>query len=153
MVSNVEVYWKLSSSKMKGDQGWCIDDREIEKEIFQRLRKTMFFFLKKNYACTVRKIRYKKLRASFEMHARGCGGVNKFIWEWESVLWWNFHISMVSYFLIGVTHEKYKIAKSGKSMFFAVWMLVTRSLQGHFEMHTKGCSCANKFVQKHEFVI
>ena len=26
LVSNVEVYWKLSSSKMIGDQGWCMDD-------------------------------------------------------------------------------------------------------------------------------
>ena len=113
----------------------------------------MFFFLKKNYAYTVRKIRYRKLRGSFEMHTRGYGGVNKFIRECESVLWWNLHLSMVSYFHLGVTHEKYKIAKSGKSMFFAVWMLVTRSLQGHFEMHTKGCSYANKFVQNHEFFI
>ena len=26
LVSNVEVYWKLSSSKMMGDQGWCMDE-------------------------------------------------------------------------------------------------------------------------------
>ena len=32
LVSNVELYWKLSSSKMIGDQGWCMDDiRECMK--------------------------------------------------------------------------------------------------------------------------
>ena len=112
----------------------------------------MFFFLNKNYACTVRKIRYRKLRGSFEMHARGCGGVNKFIRECESVLWWNFHISMVSYFHLGVTREKYKLQNQEK-LCFCCLNVSNKKSAGHFEMHTKGCSCANKFVQKHEFVI
>ena len=30
MVSNVKVYWKLSSSKMTVDQGWCIVDKRDE---------------------------------------------------------------------------------------------------------------------------
>ena len=40
MVYNVEVYWKLSSSKMKGDQGWCIttkceshEDHDVSNKI------------------------------------------------------------------------------------------------------------------------
>ena len=28
-MSNVEVYWKISSSKMMGDQGWCMDDIRV----------------------------------------------------------------------------------------------------------------------------
>ena len=36
LVYNVEVYWKLSSSKMMGDQGWCMEDIRIWSNVITK---------------------------------------------------------------------------------------------------------------------
>ena len=100
---------------MMDDQGWCIDDTRVKNKSSNDWEKLCF--LKKNYVCTVRKIRYRKLRGSFEMHTKGYGRVNKFIQECESVLWWNLHLSMVSYFHLGVTREKINLQNQKKVCF------------------------------------